>query len=412
MRFAFALAAIALTAGSFSAATAADWYRWRGPDLNGISQERGWSSQWPAGGPKQVWKATVGIGFSSVTVSKGHVYTLGHANNMDTVFCFDERTGAPVWKFSYATKLDPKYYEGGPSATPTVDLATGNETDGERVYTFSKRGLLLCLDAAKGGVIWSNNVMESLKAEMPNWGFASSVLIEGDLCLVNAGSAGTAFDKKTGKIVWRSRTDGAGYSTPVPFDAGGERAVALCLKQDVAAARMKDGQELWRYPWKTDWNVNAADPIISGGRIFVSSGYDHGGVLLEVSGGQPKAVWENKNMRNMFNSCVLLNGFLYGFDGDAGKATTTLKCLELTSGEVKWAEKTGVGGLMAADGKLIVLTEKGELMVVEATPEKFKALSRAQVLGGKCWTTPVLANGRIFCRNAKGDLVCLDVSGK
>jgi len=385
-------------------ANAADWYRWRGPDLNGISQETGWLSQWPAGGPKQLWKTSVGIGFSSVAVSKGRAYTMGHADNADTVYCFEAKTGTPVWKFSYTTKLDPKYYEGGPSATPTVD--------GDRVYTFSKRGLLLCLDAAKGSVFWSNNVMESLKADMPSWGFASSVLIEGDTAFVNAGGAGTAFDKKTGKVLWSSGKEAAGYSTPVPFDAGGERVLALCLKQDVAAVRMKDGKELWRHPWKTDWNVNAADPIVAGDRIFFSSGYDHGGVLLDVSSGQPKVVWENKNMRNMFNSCVLLNGYLYGFDGDAGKATTALKCVELVSGEAKWSEKTGIGGLMAADGKLIVLTEKGELIIVEATPEKFKPISRAQALGSKCWTTPVLANGQIFGRNAKGDLICLDVSGK
>ena len=404
MKFFFPSAAVVLAAASFSAATAADWPRWRGPDLNGISQETGWSFQWPAGGPKQLWKVSVGIGFSSLSVSQGRVYTLGHADNTDTVFCFDAKSGTPVWKFSYMAKLDPKYYEGGPSATPTVD--------GDRIYTFSKQGLVLCLDAAKGTVIWSNNVMESLKLEMPNWGFASSVLVEDDACFVNAGMAGTAFDKKTGKVLWSSGKGEAGYSTPVPFDAGGERAVALCLKQDVAAVRVKDGKELWRYLWKTGWDVNAADPIISGGKIFISSGYNHGGVLLDVSSGKPKPIWENKNMRNHFASCVLLSGFLYGFDGDAGKATTTLKCLDLATGEVKWEERTGVGGLMAADGKLIVLTEKGELMVVAATPDGFKPISRAQVLGGKCWTTPVLANGQIFCRNAQGDLVCLNVSGK
>ncbi|MCU0785192.1 MAG: PQQ-binding-like beta-propeller repeat protein [Verrucomicrobia bacterium] len=404
MKCFFTAAAVVLAAAFFSTATAADWPRWRGPDLNGISQETGWSAKWPAGGPKQLWKASVGIGFSSVSVSQGRVYTSGHANNTDTVYCFDAKTGAPVWTFPYAAKLDPKYYEGGPSATPTADS--------DRIYMFSKRGLVLCLDAAKGGVIWSNNVMESLKAEMPTWGFASSVLVEGDACIVNAGAAGTAFNKKTGKVLWSSGTDAAGYSTPVPFDAGGERAVALCLKQDVAAIRVKDGKELWRYPWKASYDVNAADPIISGGKVFISAGYNRGGAVIDVSSGKPKPVWENKNMRNHFNSCVLLNGFLFGFDGDAGKATTTLKCLELATGEGKWSEKTGFGGLMAADGKLIVLTEKGELMVVEATSEKFKPISRAQVLGGKCWTTPVLANGQIFCRNAKGDLVCLDASGK
>jgi len=248
---------------------------------------------------------------------------------------------------------------------------------------------------------------------MPAWGFSSSVLVEGEACFVNTGAAGTAFDKKTGKVLWSSGKEAGGYSTPVPFDAGGERALALCLKRDVAAVRMKDGGELWRHPWKTAWDVNAADPIVSDGKIFFSSGYNHGGVLLDISGGKPKTVWENKNMRNHFSSCVLISGCLYGFDGDADKPkTTALKCIELASSAVKWEEKMPAGGLMAADGKLIVISAIGELMVAAATPEKFNPISRAQVLGGKCWTAPVLANGQIFCRNAKGDLICLDVSGK
>jgi outer membrane protein assembly factor BamB len=168
MKFFLSSAAIAIAASSLSTAIAADWPRWRGPDLNGISRETGWSSQWPASGPKQLWKASVGTGFSSMTVRQGRVYTLGNADNTDTVFCIDVRTGEVVWKHSYPASLDPINYEGGPSATPTVD--------GDRVYTFSKHGLLFCLDVAKGKVIWSNNVMESLKAEKPIWGFASSVL--------------------------------------------------------------------------------------------------------------------------------------------------------------------------------------------------------------------------------------------
>jgi len=403
MKSAVVIASFTLIGSFLSSAKAADWPRWRGPDLNGISQETGWSTQWPASGPKQMWRASVGIGFSSVAVSKGRVYTSGHADNTDTIFCFDAKTGTPIWKFSYAAKLDSKYYEGGPSATPTLD--------GERVYTFSKRGLVLCLDAVKGSLIWSNNIMESFKADMPTWGFASSVLVDGGACFVNGGAAGTAFHKATGKVLWSSGEEASGYSTPVPFDANGERALALCLKRDVAAVRAKDGKELWRYPWKTSYDVNAADPIVSGGKMFVSSGYKHGCMLLNLSGGKPIRVWENKNMRNHFNGCVLLGDFLYGFDGDAGDAGTGLKCVVLATGEAKWTEKTGVGGLMAADGKLIVMTERGELIVAEATPEAFKPIARAQVLGGKCWTTPVLANGQIFCRNAKGDVVSLDVAG-
>ena len=378
---------------------AEDWPNWRGPDHNGISKETGWSAKWPAEGPKKLWQAAVGIGFASFSVSQGRVYTTGYASDTDTVFCFDANSGKELWKYSYAAKLDPKNYEGGPSATPTVE--------GDRVYTFSKRGMLHCLDAAKGTVVWSKDLAAELKANMPTWGFASSVLIEGDLALVNAGSAGAAFDKKSGKTVWSSGTEDSGYSTPVPFGADSARAVMLAIKQSVVAVAVKGGKELWRFPWRTSYDVNATDPILSGNQVFISSGYSHGGGVFDVGGKPPKAVWENKNMRNHFNSCVLWKGHLYG--PDEGQ----LRCLVFDTGEVKWTEKAlGKGSLMIADGKIIALSERGELLVAESSPDGFKPISRAQVLGGKCWTTPVLANGKIYCRNAAGAVVCVDVSGK
>ncbi|MCW5551013.1 MAG: PQQ-like beta-propeller repeat protein [Verrucomicrobiae bacterium] len=379
-------------------ATAADWPRWRGPDANGISKETGWSTTWPASGPKQLWTAKVGIGFASFAVSQGRVFTVGNTKDTDTIFCFDANTGAEVWKHAYPSALDPKYYEGGPSATPTVD--------GNRVYTLSKRGVIHCLDAASGKVIWTKNLMEELKAEMPTWGFASSVLIEGNLAIVNVGAAGAALDKQSGTVIWSSGSDPAGYSTAVPFKAGGEAAVAMAIKQDVVALRVKDGKEIWRFPWKTQYDVNAADPILLGNKVFISSGYNRGGGVFDVSTSPPTNVWDNRNMRNHMNSCVLWQGHLYGVDENQ------LRCLVFETGEVKWTEKSvGKGSLSMADGKLIVLSERGILMVAEATPAGFKPISRAQVLSGKCWTTPVLSNGKIYCRNAAGDVVCVDVSG-
>ena len=380
-------------------AQADDWPNWRGPDHNGISKETGWSAKWPADGPKQVWKANVGIGFASFAVSHGRVYTVGNAKDTDTIFSFDANTGQEQWKHSYAAKLDPKYYEGGPSATPTVE--------GDRVYTFSKRGMVHCLDAAKGTVIWSKDLAEELKAKMPTWGFAGSVLIAGDLALLNVGSSGAALDKKSGKVIWSSGTDDAGYSTPVPLTVAGKPAATFAIKQHVIAVNVADGKELWRFPWKTEYDVNPTDPILSGSKVFISSGYNHGGGVFDVSSQPPKAVWQNKNMRNHMNSCVLWEGHLYGMDENQ------LRCLVFDTGEVKWTHKpTGKGALMLADGKLIVLGEKGELMVAEASPAGFNVVARAQVLGGKSWTTPVLANGKIYCRNAAGNVVCVDVSGK
>jgi outer membrane protein assembly factor BamB len=271
----------------------------------------------------------------------------------------------------------------------------------------SKRGLVHCLDAAKGTTIWSKNVAEEVKASMPTWGFAGSVFIAGDLAIVNVGSTGTALDKKTGKVVWSSGSDEAGYSTAVPFGGASGPAIMFAIKQGVVAVQVKDGKELWRFPWKTQHDVNAADPIQSGNKVFISSGYNRGGGVFDVSSKPPKNLWDNKNLRNHMNSSVLWNGHLYGVDENQ------LRCLGLDTGEVKWSDKvSGKGSLMLADGKLIVLSERGGLLVADASPEGFKPISRAQILGGKCWSAPVLANGKIYARNAAGDLVCVGVSGK
>jgi outer membrane protein assembly factor BamB len=381
------------------ATSALDWPRWRGPDANGISKETGWSTSWPAEGPKQLWKANVGTGFSSMSVSGGRVYTTGNRDNRDTVYCFSADTGELIWKHTYAEELDPHYYEGGSSSTPTVD--------GDAVYTFSRKGELFRFDAATGKVVWIKNLAKEFGLKIPEWGFASSPLVEGNLLIVNAGSAGTALDKATGNAVWTSGKSSAGYSSPVPFKVGQERFVALFLADSVAAFKITDGKELWRHKWKTSYDVNAADPIVSGDKVFISSGYNRGCALLQIGGDRASVLWENKNMRNHFNSCVLLDGYLYGFD------ESELKCLDLKTGAVKWTEHSlGKSALTAADGKLILQGERGQLVIAEASPAGFKPIARAQVLGGKCWTTPVLANGRIYCRNASGDLVCVDVSGK
>ena len=384
---------------SATAATALDWFRWRGPDLNGISSETGWQVQWPTEGPKQLWKASVGTGFASFSVSKGRVYTTGNSKETDSIFCFNAASGKLLWQHSYPCPLDPKYFEGGTAATPTVD--------GDQVYTFSRRGHAFCLGAADGKVIWSKNLATELEAAIPTWGFASSALVAGDLVILNAGDTGVALDKATGKIAWSSGKTAGGYATAVPLKAGPDQAVAILAAQWIAGVKVADGHELWRYPWKTDYDVNAADPIISGDKVFISSGYNHGGAVVKLSGDRPEKVWENKNMRNHFNSCVLWHEHLYGVD------ESELRCLAFDTGEVKWKyPQFGKGSLTLADGKLVGLSEKGELIIAEATPAAFKPIARAQILQGKCWTTPVLSNGHIYCRNAAGQVVCVDVSGK
>jgi outer membrane protein assembly factor BamB len=381
---------------------AEDWFRWRGPNLDGISTEKGWSTEWPKEGPKQLWKASVGTGFSSVSVSNGRVYTLGNQNEADTVYCFDANTGTTMWKHSYPCPLESGYYEGGPGSTPTVD--------GDFVYTLSKRGDLFCFEAADGKVVWQANFLEQLGVTKPRWGFAGSPLVEGNLLLLNVGSAGTALDKKTGKVIWTSGKEAAGYATPMPMTIGSERCVLIFAAKALVAVRVSDGHELWRHGWVTRWDINAADPIVDRDKAFISS-LDQGGALLQLGAGAPTVIWQSKQMKNHFNSCVLVDGYLYGVDGNSDQpADIAFRCLDFQTGEVKWSHKGfGLGALKVADGKLIILGDKGELVVAKPSPAGFQPLARAQVLGGKCWTTPVLANGKIYCRNAKGDLVCLDV---
>jgi len=389
-------------------AGAADWPQWRGPNRDGISMEKGWSVSWPKEGLRQVWKAQIGTGYGTVAVSKGHLYVLGNTADKDTAYCLDSGTGKEVWKFTYdCAAKDPNGYHGVRS-TPTVD--------GDLVFITSRHGHLFCLGAGDGKVKWSKQYGKDYGAKTPTWGFAGSPLVEGDLLIVEPGGPGAsvvALKKATGEEVWKSGSAPASYSSPVIQNLNGERCVVVFSAQGAAGRRVKDGKELWGFPWKTSYDVNAATPIIDGSKVFVSSGYGTGCALYDVSSNPPRELWKNKNMRNHVNSCVLWKGYLYGFDENS------LKCLDFATGEVKWSEgKYGKGSLMLADGKLLLYSERGQLGLAEPAPEGYKELAFIQALpvrenypGGaakQTWAAPVLANGKIYCRS-QDDLVCLDV---
>ncbi len=380
--------------------SAEDWPRWRGPDLNGISKETGWFKPWPASGPKTVWKVNVQPGFSTVSVAKGRVFTTGTSEKKETVFCLDEKSGAVVWKHTFPTAFVPEYYEGGSSGTPTVD--------GDRVFHLGQMGELFCFEAATGKIVWEKNIAKETGTKQPTWGLTGAPFVLGEMLVLTVGATGTAVEKNTGKVVWSSAGEG-GYATPLPF---GDDVLVFGTKA-LAVVDPKSGKVRGQFPWKTSYDVNAADPVIAGkDRVVIAAGYNHGAALLELKGGEITKLWENKSMRNHFNASLLIDGHLYGIDGDAGRKDSGVACVELATGTSKWREPSlGSGGVTAADGKLIIISEKGELVIAEASPAGFKPLARSQVLGGKIWTVPVLANGKIYARNSKGDLVCVDPSG-
>jgi outer membrane protein assembly factor BamB len=385
--------------GHFGAAEAADWPNWRGPNYNGISDETGWVATWPKEGPKILWEKSIGRGFCSITVSKGRVYTMGNIKNTDIVYCFDEQTGRKIWRRSYPCPLLDKSHEGGPAATPTVH--------GEFVYTFSKQGDAFCLKAATGDVVWHKNLTKEFGAKQPDWYFAGSPLIVDNLVIYNAGTWGIALNKADGSFVWQNGKNPAGYATPVPFTADGKKCVAIFGAKGIVGLAAATGKQLWHYKWETRWKENIADPIIVGDKVFISSGIGMGCTLLRINGSRVTPIYRNTNMKNHLNSSVLWKGYLYGFD------EKELKCLNFETGNEMWSKPGfGKGSLMLAGGNLIILSEKGRLLIARASPEKFIGLSSRQILSGKCWTVPALANGRIYARNAAGRLVCVDVRGK
>ena len=372
-----------------------DWPQWRGPARTGISEEKGWLQAWPAEGPKILWQAALGTGFSSFATQGDRVYTLGHKDGKDVVWCLNANTGEEVWKFEYPAALYDIQHEGGPSSTPTID--------GDRVYTLSKQGDVFCLNAATGAKIWHDVLPEDLGAEIPRWGFSGSPVVSGELLILDAGPV-AALNKMTGKTVWMSPDYKVGYSSPVLLELEGKPCVALFNGSGLVVVDVADGKPVADlYPWGRE--VNAAAPIVSGNKILVSSSYNQGAALVEVANGKQTQLWKNANMRNHINSSVKWNDHVYGFDDK------DLRCIDFNTGEPTWTQDgLGKGSLMLADGKLIILSESGELVLAEAAPDAFKELARAQVLGGKCWTVPVLSNGKVFCRNAAGDMVCVSLA--
>jgi outer membrane protein assembly factor BamB len=393
----------AIGASVCSTAGASDWPHWRGPEYNGISSETGWTATWTEGGPKVLWQASIGTGFASMAVSKGRVYTMGNIGDNDILYCLDAQTGSQVWKKSYPCPLFDKSHEGGPCATPTVD--------GGAVYTFSKNGDAIRFNAATGQIVWHKNLNKELGAEHPEWYFAGSPLLVEDLVILNAGTYGIALNKADGSVAWQNGKGASGYATGVPFLVGSQQLVVMPVWREVVGLNPLTGRVMWKIPWRTSYNINAADPIVLGNMVFISSGYNKGCSLYQIDGRKVTEIWKNGNMCNQVNSSVLWDGHIYGFDGQVDGGAK-LACVSFETGETKWSQAgMGTGSLMLADGKLIILGEKGKLIIAEASPQGFKQLASAQILTGKCWTVPVLANGRIYARNAAGQLVCLDVSG-
>jgi outer membrane protein assembly factor BamB len=407
-----------LTAPGFQATAQADWPQWLGPQRDGISTE---TTQTPlAQTPRPIWRASIGVGVSSVVVGQGRAFTMGHVRaphdrGTDTVYCFDADTGELVWTHAYdclsCKSQDVRFY--GPRSTPTVD--------GECVFTLSLEGHLFCFGADSGEVLWSKDLVRDLQGRIPVYGYCCSPLVyDKNLILeLNAPDASyVALDKSTGHVVWQLAGGNVTCGSPVLTRIDDMDCAVFMGGGTVVGVKAGTGEQLWRH---STWGHAWMGPVVSGNDIFVANASRPRGCgLIRIEAGKPTVVWENRDKKFQTLHCnsVIWREHIYGFDNTGtdyqGKDTrkSSLKCIELDTGQVKWTKsEMGWGNLIVHGGKLIILRETGELVVANASAEAYDELLRTPVFGGQSWTVPAITGDRLYCRNNAGEVVCLQWFG-
>jgi outer membrane protein assembly factor BamB len=277
------------------------------------------------------------------------------------------------------------------------------------------------LDAATGAEVWRHDLMAELSAPEPQFGFTTSPLLDAErvYVLVGGRSSLAAFDRASGRLLWTAGSDPAGYSSPILVTAGGVRQVVFFTGNSLTGVTPDEGKVLWRFPWETSFNVNAATPLWFRARtpngesdyLFITSSYNHGCALLRVEpdgdgGCRVKLVYDDRGMQAHFATPVRVGDFLYGTsDPDPGM----LVCFDVRAAEVRWKQRGyGKGGVLAADGMLIVQGDRGKVSLVEATPEAYREKARWEPFEGRTWTLPALAAGLLYLRNEE-EVVCVDL---
>ncbi len=401
-RVSFPALALSLALLAAGPAVGLDWPQFRGVNRDGVSAETGLPRSFPAEGPRVVWKRAIGEGFSGISVVGDRLYTMDSDGTTEYVLALEAGSGKEVWRVPAGPELIDSMGN-GPRTTPTLDGGT--------LYALGSHGRLLALKAADGAKIWEVDFQQAFGAKRPTWGYAGSPLIDGDLLILEVGgkeSRGVvAFEKATGKVRWGALDGDAAYSSPVVMTIGGIKQYVVPRRADSQTVAFRpDGSVLWTHPGP--FSVIASALFIPPDKVYVSGGDDAGAVLMRIKTEGGKAtveeLWKTRTMKNHFNNAVLVGDHLYGFDN------ATFKCLSVATGEPAWAARgLGKGSLLAADGNLlIVLSDQGTLVLVEATPGAYTELARFQAMEGKAWTAPTLANGRLYLRD-HDEIMALDM---
>lgn len=390
-----AVSAVALAGIGALADSKHDWPRFLGPTGDAKSSETGISKTWPAGGPPLVWHVEVGEGYAAPTIADGRLFLFDRHGDRVRLTALDARTGEERWRSEYATSYEDMYgYSGGPRAVPVVD--------GDRVYTFGAGGRLRCHRVKDGSVLWDVDTTAKFGVVQNFFGAGSVPAIEGDLLIaaiggspegspgiqsgevVGNGTAIVAFDKLTGKVRYKTSDELASYSSPVLATIGKRRYGFLFARGGLLAFEPSTGEVDFHYPFRAKKleSVNASNPVVVGDTVFITESYGPGSAILRVEPGGYGVVRRDPGRRDQSMSCHFMtpvhhDGVLYGSHGQSS-GEAELRAVDYATGKVSWS-RPGLGRatLLWVDGHLVVFTERGRVMLVEATPERYRVVADA-----------------------------------
>jgi outer membrane protein assembly factor BamB len=367
------------------------WPGFRGSLRDGIVHNSKIATDWKTSPPLELWRRPIGPGCSSFTVNGALIYTQEQRGDNEVVSCFNLTTGKPVWRHSDKARFWDSHAGAGPRSTPTLT--------GGRVYTMGATGILNALDAITGSVIWSRNAADDTKAKNSGWGFTGSPLIVDSLVIVAASGTLAAYDLLTGNPRWYGPNRGKGYSSPHLFAFGGVPQVILLTDSGAVSLRPADGRLLWKYQWPLSDRI-LQPAMTEDGDLLINGDMNIGlrriSVIQNGEGWKVNDIWTTIGIKPSFNDFVVFKGYAYGFNG------RSIGCIDLKNGKRMW-QNGHYGGqiiLLSDQSLLLVLSEKGELALVSATPDKFTELAHFQAIEGKTWNHPVLAGDVLLVRNS------------